>query len=84
MGEYRDKPIADRADDAPRHLRFGEIENGMDRDHDKVELGQSIVIKIKRPVAENVTFDTGKQTEAIKRLVQSADRRHLCAQFCFV
>ena len=84
MGEHRDKPIADRADDASRHLRFGEIENGVDRDHDKVELGQNIIIKIKRSVAENVAFDTAKQTEAIKLLVQCADRRHLCAQFCFV
>ena len=69
MREYRDKRILDRSNDAPRHVSFREIKNGMNRGDNKVQFGQNVVIEIKRAVAENVAFDTGKQTEVIKLLV---------------
>src|SRR5437868_15532110 len=84
MREYGDKRIADRANDATRHVCFREIEDGVNRGDNKVEFGQNVVIEMKRAVEDNVAFDAAKETDAMKLQVQGAERRLLCAQFCFV
>ena len=52
-----------------RHLRFGQVENGMDRGDDVIELRQNFVRKIERAVAQDVAFDSGEEPKAFELLV---------------
>src|SRR2546423_8805883 len=77
MRENRDKRIMHRPDYALRHLSLGQIENGMDRCDDEIELGKNLVIEIEFPAAENVALDAGEQSKAIKLFIELPNRRDL-------
>src|SRR4051812_25365091 len=56
----------------------------MDRNDNKVELGQNRIRKIERTITENVALNAGEQSEPIECFVQFADSLHLRAQFRLV
>ena len=52
----------------------------MDRSHDVIEIGQDVVRKIERAVAENVALDAGKKPEVFEFAVELSDHGDLHAQ----
>src|SRR5438128_6702639 len=84
MAENGHVPIFHRANNTLRHVCFRQVENGMDRSDDKVELRQDLVRKIELTVAKNVAFDPGKETKAVERFIKLPNCGHLHAQLRFI
>ena len=81
MTKDGDERILHRANDAPRHLRFRQAENGMHGSHRVIQFSQNLVTEIERAVAQDVALHSGEQAEALELPVQFSDGRALRAQF---
>src|SRR6266576_3390038 len=84
MAKHADKRVVHRPDNAPGHVRFIQIKNGMDRSDDKIELGQDLIRELERPVSKNVALGPGKEPKSIEALVEFANVRQLNAQPRFI
>src|SRR4029077_5261305 len=84
MRQHRNERILHGPDHAAGHLNFTQIEYGMNGRNDVIELCQDFVWKIKRTVAQNVTFHARKKAKAAQLVIQCPNAGDLEAQLRFV
>src|SRR5437773_10917767 len=84
MRQHGHKRIFHRANHAPGHVRFTQTKSRMNGSDYEIELRQNFIWKIQRTVAENVAFNSGKETEAVELFVQLPNRGDLREQFFLI